>query len=46
MVRAVKQHLESKPKPSGDAQRGQHTLCAAEPRNPTETETELCLSVS
>ena len=23
-----------------------HTLCAPEPRDPTETETELCLSVS
>ena len=23
-----------------------HTLCAPGPRNPTETETELCLSVS
>ena len=39
-------HLESNPIPVRDAQRAQTTLCTPGPRDPTETETELCLSVS
>ena len=38
--------LESNPIPARDTQRAQTSLCAPGPRNPTETETELCLSVS
>ena len=42
-VGAATLHLESNPIPV----RGlKQTLCAPEPRDPTETETELCLSVS
>ena len=38
--------LESNRIPTRDAQRAQKTLCAPGPRDPTETETELCLSIS
>ena len=39
-------HLESNPIPARDAQRAQTHLCAPGLRDPTETEIELCLSVS
>ena len=39
-------HLESNPIPARDAQRAQTNLCAPGLRDPTETEIELCLSVS
>ena len=35
-------HLESNPIPTRNAQRAQTNLCAPGPRDPTETETELC----
>ena len=38
--------LESNPIPSRDAQRAQTNLVCSGPWDPTETETELCLSVS
>ena len=46
MVRGENLCLESNPIPAGDAQRAQKTLCAPGARDPTETETELCLSIS
>ena len=46
MVGGAKLHLESNSIPVRDAQRAQTTLCTPGPRDPTETETELCLSVS
>ena len=46
MVGGAKLHLESNPIPIRDAQRAQTTLCTPGPRDPTETETELCFSVS
>ena len=39
-------HLESNPIPARDAQRAQTNLVPLGPRDPTETEAELCLSVS
>ena len=45
-VGGVKSHLESNPIPSRNAQRAQTNLCVPGPRDPTETEPELCLSVS
>ena len=41
-----KSHLESNPIPARDAQRAQTNLVPLGPRDPTETEPELCLSVS
>ena len=50
MVGGKNSHLESNPVPARDAQRAQTlrglTLCAPGPRDPTEPETELCLSTS
>ena len=50
MLRGVKSHLEPNSIPTRDAQRAQTNLAsglfASGPRDPTETETELCLSVS
>ena len=46
MIGGVKLHLKSTLIPARDAQRAQTNLCAPEPRNTTETETELCFSVS
>ena len=46
MVRGVNLCLESNPISARDAQRLKQTSCAPGPRDPTETETELCLSVS
>ena len=46
MVGGAKLHLESNSIPVRDAQRAQTTLCTPGPRDPTETETVLCLSVS
>ena len=45
MVEGVKSHLESNPIPSRDARRAQTTLCTPGPRDPTETEPDLPLSV-
>ena len=39
-------HLESNPIPARDAQRAQTNLVHTGPRDPSETESELCLSVS
>ena len=44
MVGEAKSHLESNPIPARDAERAQ--TCTPGPRDPTETEPELCLSVS
>ena len=44
IVGGTKLHLESNPTPTRNAQRAQTNLCARGPRDPTETETELCLS--
>ena len=44
MVGGANSCLESNPNPAGDTQRAQTNLVGT--RNPTETETELCLSVS
>ena len=46
MVGRTKSCLKSNLMPARDAQRGQTNLCAPGPRDPTETETELGLSVS
>ena len=46
MVGGAKSHLESTPFPPEMLRGLKHTLCAPGPRNPTENETELCLSVS
>ena len=46
MVGGAKSCLESNPIPARDAQRTETNLCAPRLRDPTETETELCLSVS
>ena len=46
MVGGVKSHLESNPIPARDTQRTQTNLDTRGPRHPTETETELCVSVS
>ena len=46
MVGWVKSHLESNPISARDTQRAQTNLCTPGPRDPTQTETELCLSVS
>ena len=45
MVGGVKLHLESNPITPRDARMAQ-TLCTPGPRDPIETETELCLNVS
>ena len=42
----MKSRLESNPISARDAQRLKQTLCAPQRRDPTETETELRLSVS
>ena len=42
----VKSCLESNPIPTRDARGLKHTSSAPGSRDPTETETELCLSVS
>ena len=44
MVGGVKLLLESKPIPACGGLK--QTLCTPEPRDPTETEPDLCLSVS
>ena len=44
MVGGVNSHLESNPIPAGDFKRAQTNL--VRPRDPTETETEPCLSVA
>ena len=44
IVGGTKLHLESNPTPTRNTQRAQTNLCARGPRDPTETETELCLS--
>ena len=46
MVGGEKSHLESKTIPTRDTQRAQTNLVSTRPRDPTETEPELCLSVS
>ena len=46
MVGGAKSHLESNPIPTRDLRGLTHTLCAPGPRDPPETETELCLPVS
>ena len=46
MVGGVKSHLESKPYPPETFRGLKQTLCAPGHRDPTETETELCLSIS
>ena len=46
MVGGVKLCLESNSTATRDSQGLKQTLCAPEPRDPTETEPELCLSVS
>ena len=46
MVGEVKSRLESNPIPARDAQRAQTNLVHQGPRDPTETKSELCLSVS
>ena len=46
MVGGANSRLESNPIPSRDAQRAQTNLVCSGPWDPTETETELCLSVS
>ena len=38
--------LEANPIPTRDSRGLRQTLCAPGPRDPTETEPELCLSVS
>ena len=39
-------HLESNTIPASDAQRAQNNLVQTRTQKPTETETELCLTVS
>ena len=46
MVGEAESHLESNPIPTSNAQRAQKYLCSLGPRDPPETETELCLGVS
>ena len=46
MVGGVKLCLESNPIPWRDTPGLKQTLCTPGPRDPTETEPELCLSVS
>ena len=46
MVGEVKSHLESNSIPARDAQRAQIYLVCTRTQTPTETEPELCLSVS
>ena len=46
MVGVANLHLESNPIPSRNAQRAQTNLACIRIQDPTETETELCLSVS
>ena len=46
MVGGTKLLLDSNPIPVRDTQRTQTNLCTPGPRDPTETYTELCLSVS
>ena len=43
--RMGKLHLESNSISTRDTQGLKQTLCALEPRDPTETETELCLTI-
>ena len=45
MVGGVSSHLELNPIPTGDAKRAQ-TVWTPGPKDPTETETELCSSIS
>ena len=45
-VRGVKSHLESNPITARDTWRLKQTLCKLGPRDPTETEPELCFNVS
>ena len=42
----AKSHLESNPMPVRGLKGLKYTLCAPGPRDPTQTETELCLGVS
>ena len=46
MVGGAKSHLESNPLSARDAQRAQTYLVCTRTQDPTETETELCLSLS
>ena len=46
MVGGPKSCLEPNPLPARDTQRAQTYLVCTGPRDPTETETELCLSIS
>ena len=46
MVGGAKLHLESNPIPAWDTWRLKHTLCTSGPRGPTETEQDMCVSVS
>ena len=46
MVGEANLSLESNPISTRDSQRPQTNLCTPRPRNPTETEPELCLSVT
>ena len=46
MVGEAESHLESNPIPTRNAQRAQTYLCSPGPREPPETEIELCLGVS
>ena len=46
MVGGAKLCLESNPIPTRDAQRAQINLMSTRTQNPTETELELCFSVS
>ena len=46
MVGGVNLHLGSNPIPAKDTHRAQTNLCVPGPRDPTETGTELCLSIS
>ena len=46
MVGGVDLHLESNPIPTRGAQRLKQTLCTLGHGDPTEAETELCLSIS
>ena len=46
MVGGANSHLETNPIPARDIQRAQTNLCAPGSRDPTDIETEVCLSVS
>ena len=46
MVGEAKSRLESNPIPTRDAQRAQINLVSTRTQDPTETEPELCFSVS